>query len=197
MIAYEMMTGLPPWYTTDRAKLFRKLKSAPLDIPTYFSPQAATCVSALLERDPRRRLGVAGIRSAMEHEFFRNISWRALYARRIDAPIRPCEGWKQPDAEQLLEGGDDLLSDSMNGAKMNSRDLDMATQNFDNQFTRMPVESEDDPHRQQELLDDAQIAAELRPDTFRGFSFDGHIAETSSAGPSRPAMHLTQSHALD
>jgi serum/glucocorticoid-regulated kinase 2 len=32
MIVYEMMTGLPPWYTTDRSQLFRRLKSAPLEI---------------------------------------------------------------------------------------------------------------------------------------------------------------------
>ena len=93
MLLYEMMTGLPPWYTTDRAKLFRRLKSAPLDIPSYFSEQAANCVSVLLERNPRRRLGVTGIRTAMEHEFFRNISWKSLYARKVEPPIRPCERW--------------------------------------------------------------------------------------------------------
>jgi hypothetical protein len=58
MLLYEMMTGLPPWYTTDCAKLFRRLKRTPLDVPSYFSIQAANCVSALLERNPRRRLRV-------------------------------------------------------------------------------------------------------------------------------------------
>ena len=52
MLVYEMMTGLPPWYTTDRPKLFRRLRSAPLDIPTYFSQSSASYVSALLERNP-------------------------------------------------------------------------------------------------------------------------------------------------
>jgi hypothetical protein len=98
MLVFEMMTGLPPWYTTDRAKLFRRLKSAPLEIPSYFSPHSASFVSSLLERNPRRRLGVAGIRTAMDHDFFRSIHWRALYARRVEAPIRPCEGWKPPEA---------------------------------------------------------------------------------------------------
>jgi len=47
MLTYEMMTGLPPWYTTDRAKLFRRLRSAPLEIPPYFSAASASFASAL------------------------------------------------------------------------------------------------------------------------------------------------------
>lgn len=181
MIAYEMMTGLPPWYTTDRAQLFRRLKSAPLDIPSYFSVAAANCISALLERNPRRRLGVAGIRTAMEHEFFRNISWRSLYSRRLEAPVRPCEGWRPPepapdqDDLSLPHSDHNGFSTSEPSAYsrdfelMDSAELDTATQNFDNQFTRMPVESDDqmfDPAAEGINLD------ELNAETFLGFSFD-------------------------
>ena len=175
MLVYEMMTGLPPWYTTDRAKLFRRLKSAPLDIPSYFSPQAANCVSVLLERNPRRRLGVTGIRNAMEHEFFRSISWRALYGRRVEAPIRPCEGWTPPeaipdrdDAEvAAMGGGGAMTADEIEN--MNSNDLDAATANFDNTFTRMPVESQDRTH--DDHSDEGELE-ELHEDTFVGFTFD-------------------------
>jgi serum/glucocorticoid-regulated kinase 2 len=181
MIVYEMMTGLPPWYTTDRAQLFRRLKSAPLEIPTYFSSASANCVGALLDRNPRRRLGVSGIRTAMEHEFFRNISWRALYGRRVEAPVRPCEGWRPPeplrDSEDLLQpvtgnsySNSILLSECRQEIEnLDSADLDNATQNFDNQFTRMPVESEDpvfDP------LAEGISSDDLNDATFLGFSFD-------------------------
>jgi serum/glucocorticoid-regulated kinase 2 len=183
MIVYEMMTGLPPWYTTDRAQLFRRLKSAPLDIPSYFSVAAANCVSALLERNPRRRLGVAGIRTAMEHEFFRNISWRSLYSRRLEAPVRPCEGWRPPEPVADVEDGvcstqhtntngfasTDPLSYNKDFEIMDPSELDTATQNFDNQFTRMPVDSEDqifDP------LSEGINHDELNEETFLGFSFD-------------------------
>lgn len=169
MLTYEMMTGLPPWYTTDRSKLFRRLKSAPLEVPSYFSAAAGDCVSALLERNPRRRLGVQGIRTAMEHEFFRNISWRSLYARRVEAPIRPCEGWKPPFAN----GEEDPLSQNGHGhgpdrSNMDNYELEAATANFDNTFTRMPVESEDGAHD----VEDEGAEEELHADTFLGFSFD-------------------------
>jgi serum/glucocorticoid-regulated kinase 2 len=58
MLTYEMMTGLPPWYTTDKSLLYRRLRSAPLDIPRYFAPSVSSYVCSLLRRDPRRRLGV-------------------------------------------------------------------------------------------------------------------------------------------
>merc|ERR1719491_1818054 len=44
MLVYEMMTGLPPWYTTYRKVLFKKLNSAPLKIPAYFTNQSASVV---------------------------------------------------------------------------------------------------------------------------------------------------------
>jgi serine/threonine protein kinase len=208
MIVYEMMTGLPPWYTTDRAQLFRRLKSAPLDIPTYFSPSAASCVSALLQRNPRQRLGVTGIRTAMEHEFFRNISWRALYSRRVEAPVRPCEGWKPPDpVREDLVSTDSTRPTYPDGvAKLDSDELDTATQNFDNQFLRMPVESEDEHSasfdhtnpEEKELLED------LDENTFLGFTFDmvknkedlaSTIGPTSANATGHRTQHYHPGHA--
>ena len=206
MIVYEMMTGLPPWYTTDRSQLFRRLKSAPLDIPSYFSESSADCVAALLERNPRRRLGVTGIRTAMEHSFFRNISWRALYSRRIEAPVQPCEGWKPPDASGSANGNYNInntanFQNKLNGngnAVMNQFDahmLDNATQNFDAQFTRMAVESEDHHQYSQQQQQgspyntdgvspgEEEFLEDLNEDTFLGFSFD-IVKERMDGAPS-------------
>lgn len=179
MLLYEMMTGLPPWYTTDRAKLFRRLKSAPLDVPSYFSEQAANCVSVLLERNPRRRLGVTGIRTAMEHEFFRNISWKSLYARKVEPPIRPCEGWKPPEAmkeDPAILSGSGTPSSLSDVERLDFGELEAATANFDNTFTRMPVESEDTPDEASE-----EVAEQLTKDTFVGFTFDERDRDPGAA----------------
>ena len=165
MLTYEMMTGLPPWYTTDRAKLFRRLRSAPLDIPPYFSAPSAAFTQALLERNPRRRLGVTGIRAAMENEFFKSISWRALYGRRVEAPIRPCEGWTPPSNESPAPDQQQQQHQQQIPSGIPT-DLDAATANFDNQFTRMPVDSVN------ENGDDDEDLEELHEDTFVGFTFD-------------------------
>lgn len=204
MICYEMMTGLPPWYTTDRQQLFRRLKSAPLDIPSYFSAASAACVSSLLERNPRRRLGVTGIRTAMEHEFFRSISWRALYSRRVEAPVRPCEGWQPPEPVDDNHPRPASLPASHfhpdGVAKLDATSLDTATQNFDNQFLRMPVESEDNvdssTHNGEALEEGLE---DLDENTFVGFSFDiikdrekQAAAAVAAAQQQNPARGRTQ-----
>jgi serine/threonine protein kinase len=196
MLVYEMMTGLPPWYTTDRAKLFRRLRSAPLDIPSYFSQSSASCVSALLERNPRRRLGVTGVRAAMEHEFFRSISWRALYGRRVEAPIRPCEGWSPPegvseDGDPSQPPHDPSTSTTPNTNKTMEYDnlnLDAATANFDNTFTRMPVESD---HENANDGEDEGDLDELHEDTFIGFTFDDNDRDEMAAVQAAAARQRT------
>ena len=41
MVAYEMLTGLPPWYTTNREKLFQAIRGAPLKFPMSVNRTAA------------------------------------------------------------------------------------------------------------------------------------------------------------
>lgn len=184
MLTYEMMTGLPPWYTTDRSKLFRRLKSAPLDIPTFFSMESASCVSQLLERNPRKRLGVFGIKSAMQHEFFREIDWRSLRDRRISSPIRPCESWKANQQNQQIANGSSnpaagVTSHHASGSgqgqttHLSQNDLDVATANFDQSFTRMALETIDNGSgaEGEAAADDGKAEEELNADTFVGFSF--------------------------
>lgn len=41
MVTYEMLTGLPPWYTTNREKLFQAIRTAPLKFPMSVNRTAA------------------------------------------------------------------------------------------------------------------------------------------------------------
>lgn len=56
MVTYEMLTGLPPWYTTDRQKLFERLRRATLKFPFYVSRPAASIIQGMLTRDPSTSL---------------------------------------------------------------------------------------------------------------------------------------------
>ena len=60
MLMFEMLTGLPPWYTKDRQKLFERLRSAPLVIPKGVSAPASSIIQGLLTRNPSKRLGTHG-----------------------------------------------------------------------------------------------------------------------------------------
>lgn len=174
MLVFEMMTSLPPWYTTNREELSKRLLSAPLEIPDYVVGDANYFIRELLQRDPRRRLGVQGIRSAMEHRFFRDINWRHLASKRILPPIRPTEGWKT----RLKENGNahqppDGTNNAHVALEMSEDTLKDVTQNFHDDFTRMPVHTEDqgtsDSYYPSGYGNDDD---QLPNDTFVGFTFD-------------------------
>jgi len=211
MILYEMMTGLPPWYTTDRSKLFRRLRSAPLIFPkeVHFTPHCRACIAGLLEREPRLRLGVMGLRSAMRHEFFyRRINFEALRAQQIAAPIRPCEGWRQftqnsrnnsivgdnNDGLGVIGGGWHSAGPSLDSATMGgitAEALDVATANFDDSFRRMPIETEDYEKQQQAAGHPPISEKELNAQTFRGFTFDGDLPQEEAP---EEESHQMQTH---
>ena len=112
MVLYEMITGLPPWYTRDKKVLFMRLRSAELTFPAYVSQDAQALITSLLDRDPTTRLGVdndsgKGIDRIRAHAFFASINWDDLLAKRVPAPFNPCFNTKPgdssaPNVEQSL-----------------------------------------------------------------------------------------------
>merc|ERR1711871_656290 len=121
MLLFEMLTGLPPWYTKDRKQLFDSLRNAPLVFPPHVSREARSIISGLLNRNPAERLGSTDDSEDLKnHPFFATTDWNALLARRIMPPITPCTGY--------------------------AGNTSTVTSNFDPQFTRLPVESDKDPN---------------------------------------------------
>ena len=112
-LLYEMLTGLPPFYSRDREKLFEGIKNGDLGYPSHLSNDAKAVCKALLERDPAMRLG-SGQGDADEikaHAFFQRVDWDAL----LDGTAAP--PW-QPTVVGSLD-----------------------TSQFDREFTSMPINS--------------------------------------------------------
>jgi len=156
MLLYEMLTGLPPWYTKDRQKLFQRLRFAPLHIPVNMSSKCASVVRSLLIRDPNERLGSQHINDIKDHPFFIDspgFSWEMLERLELPPPINPMEG----------------LNCDVDGSD---------TSNFDPQFTKMSIDSDDEQ---------ANVNADQTYEHFAGFGFsrsvcESHDDDTSSNG---------------
>lgn len=90
-LIYEMLTGLPPFYTKDREKLFERIRRAELQFPSYVSPTARSLLEGLLCRDPERRLGTgpSDAEEVKNHPFFQGTDWRAVYEKRTVPPFKP------------------------------------------------------------------------------------------------------------
>jgi len=75
-LIYEMLTGLPPFYTEDEENMYHKIMTAELRIPATFSPEVADLITKFLKRDPKQRLQEPAQIKA--HPWFKDINFAAL-----------------------------------------------------------------------------------------------------------------------
>mmetsp|Transcript_6799 Transcript_6799/g.11955 ORF Transcript_6799/g.11955 Transcript_6799/m.11955 type:complete len:346 (+) Transcript_6799:63-1100(+) len=90
-LMYEMLTGLPPFYTRDREKLFERIRRGELSYPQYVTRESKSLLQALLQSDPAQRLG-GGPDDGEEvkrHAFYHDLDWIAIQHRRVMPPFKP------------------------------------------------------------------------------------------------------------
>lgn len=99
-----MLTGLPPFYSKDRERLFENIRGldqassvcsrisrGDLRFPTCISAPAKDLLMNLFNRNPNLRLG-GGKRDAAEvkeHVFFTNLDWDQLLRKEVIPPFKP------------------------------------------------------------------------------------------------------------
>ena len=70
--------------------MYAKIRYAPLEIPAHVTEEAGDVVSAMLIRDPRRRLGsVSDVEEIKASEFFSDLDWDALFSKSVPPPFVP------------------------------------------------------------------------------------------------------------
>eukprot|EP01064_Diplonema_japonicum_P037210 TRINITY_DN8660_c0_g1_i1.p1 TRINITY_DN8660_c0_g1~~TRINITY_DN8660_c0_g1_i1.p1 ORF type:complete len:399 (+),score=62.10 TRINITY_DN8660_c0_g1_i1:50-1246(+) len=90
-LLFEMIVGIPPFYSTDTKEMYDMILHADLFIPEFVTPQATDLLIHLLARDPKHRLGTGpdGPREVLNHEFFSSVDWDALYERKVRPTFVP------------------------------------------------------------------------------------------------------------
>lgn len=90
VLLYEMLTGLPPFYSEDVNEMYRKILQDPLRFGDEVSRDARSILILLLNRDPSKRLGTHGAADIKNHEFFsKHIDWNKLAAKKVQPPFKP------------------------------------------------------------------------------------------------------------
>ncbi|XP_035677707.1 protein kinase C delta type-like [Branchiostoma floridae] len=86
VLLYEMLIGASPFHGDDEDDLFYSILH---ETPQYsrIEKDAQSCLSQLLERDPEKRLGVAG--DIRRHPFFSTTDWDRLERKEIPPPYKP------------------------------------------------------------------------------------------------------------
>jgi serine/threonine protein kinase len=142
MVLYEMLTGLPPWYTTDTAKLFERVKNSPLMFPRSVSPEAKEIITGLLNKNPSERFGSSAesLEFMKNHQLFEDIDWDALARKETPSPYIP-------------HCSDDVAVGN----------------NFEAQFTKMPINS---VCSDSDLTGSFCAARDAAENMFSGFTFE-------------------------
>ncbi|XP_051921793.1 serine/threonine-protein kinase Sgk2b [Hippocampus zosterae] len=89
-VLFEMLHGLPPFYSNSKTEMFEKILHAPLHLRSGISEAACSLLAGLLERKISRRLGESrDIVELQEHPFFTSINWDDLLAKKVPPPFTP------------------------------------------------------------------------------------------------------------
>lgn len=86
-LIYEMLTGLPPFYSQDVQEMYRKIMTDKLKFPPYIQEDAKNLLEGLLQRDVNERL--KDPHKLKEHPFFKHIDFEVLYEKKIKPPWVP------------------------------------------------------------------------------------------------------------
>jgi RAC serine/threonine-protein kinase len=88
-LMYEMLVGVPPFYSEDVQVMYRKIMNDPVDVNAIRErdPSAVDLICSLLERDIKKRL--ADPEQIKKHPYFSSIDWEKLYRKEITPPFIP------------------------------------------------------------------------------------------------------------
>jgi len=89
VLLYEMILGLPPYYSKDRDEMYKRILTAPLKLPAYLSTELKDLLTGLLKKSPKHRLGSQrGIKEIKEHSWCKDIDWESFYKRKVNPPFK-------------------------------------------------------------------------------------------------------------
>eukprot|EP00825_Cyclidium_porcatum_P004679 TRINITY_DN12214_c0_g1_i2.p1 TRINITY_DN12214_c0_g1~~TRINITY_DN12214_c0_g1_i2.p1 ORF type:complete len:302 (-),score=55.45 TRINITY_DN12214_c0_g1_i2:17-922(-) len=88
-IIYEMITGLPPYYSSNRQKLFENIKTQPITLTHNVSPALRSLFEGLFEKKVQQRLGFNGAADVKAHPWFEKVDWKSLLEKKIKPPFIP------------------------------------------------------------------------------------------------------------
>lgn len=96
ILLYEMIVGLPPFYSENVNEMYKRILEDPLRFPfdqqlgkPVVSPLAQDLLKKLLDRNPQFRMGCTGPDIIKAHPFFSDIDWYRLSKKQITPPFRP------------------------------------------------------------------------------------------------------------
>jgi serum/glucocorticoid-regulated kinase 2 len=84
VVLYEMLVGIPPFFSESVDDLYKAKQQGKYDCPFHVSPEAQDLIAKLLTVDPKKRLVGDDIN---KHSFFSHIDWEQVTSKSINSPL--------------------------------------------------------------------------------------------------------------
>jgi len=86
-LMFEMLTGLPPFYSQDVQEMYNKIMNDKLTFPPHVSPEARSLLTGLLERIPEKRISDPAL--IKKHPYFKGLDWDKIVRKEVEPPFIP------------------------------------------------------------------------------------------------------------
>ena len=101
-LLFEMLVGVPPFYSQNRSIMYNSILQSDLNVPSYISKNGKDLILRLLDKNPENRLGVNfGTKEIRAHPWFKGTSWTKVTQRKQIPPYRPNFRHSNFDSEYL------------------------------------------------------------------------------------------------
>jgi len=86
-LMYEMLSGLPPFYSEEVQNMYYNIINTQLVMPKGVREETASLLRGFLEKDPAQRL--SDPEKIKGHVFFKGMDWDKLYRKQVKPPYVP------------------------------------------------------------------------------------------------------------
>ncbi len=89
-ILYELLTGVPPFYSSSRDELFEQIKFRKPKYPPGLTEDCISLLDSFFTKDPAERIGTkGGPEEVKRHAWFSSMDWVKLYNKELTVPFVP------------------------------------------------------------------------------------------------------------
>ncbi|CAD8064317.1 unnamed protein product [Paramecium primaurelia] len=106
-LLYELVTGLPPFYSHNTQEIYNSILTEQVLFPPYvqISDQLKDLIYQLLEKDPSQRIGqTQGVIEILTHPWFADADFEAIVNKKIKPPYKPEPLQYNFDEEEFNKG---------------------------------------------------------------------------------------------
>ncbi|EGR31282.1 protein kinase domain protein, partial [Ichthyophthirius multifiliis] len=106
-LLYELVTGLPPYYSHNTNEIYQRILNEELEFPSniQISSDLKDLLQKLLSKHPFGRIGtIDGIKEILNHNWFKNININSIIQKKIQPPLKPNILGFNFDEEEFIKG---------------------------------------------------------------------------------------------